>query len=113
MILDDALVAPGHEDEMLDAGLAGLVDHMLDQRAIDHRQHLLGHCLGGGQEPCAEAGDRENGLASRFHEVAASVGSIRGLTWNRGAAVTPVVNGAATIYVSHGKASSKAARAKK
>jgi len=68
MILDDALVAPGDEDEMLDPGLARLVDHMLDQRPVDHRQHLLGHRLGGRQEAGPEAGDREDGFANRFHD---------------------------------------------
>jgi hypothetical protein len=33
---------------MLDAGFARLVDHVLDQRAVDNRQHLLRHGLGGG-----------------------------------------------------------------
>ena len=36
MILDGALVAAGDEDEMLDAGRPCLVDHVLDQRAVDH-----------------------------------------------------------------------------
>ena len=67
MVLDDALVAAGDEDEMLDAGLARLVDHVLDQRPVDHRQHLLRHGLGGRQEPGAEPGDRENGFANGFH----------------------------------------------
>ena len=67
MVLDHALVAAGDEDEMLDAGLARLVDHVLDQRPVDHRQHLLRHGLGGGQEPGAQPGDRENGFADRFH----------------------------------------------
>ena len=62
MILDDALVAPGDEDEMLDAGLARLVDDMLDQRPVDHRQHFLRHGLGGRQEPGAEAGDGKYGF---------------------------------------------------
>ncbi len=67
MVLDHALVAAGDEDEMLDAGLARLVDHVLDQRPVDHRQHFLGHRLGGGQEAGAEAGHGENGFANRFH----------------------------------------------
>src|SRR5262245_34891857 len=46
MVLDDSLVAAGDEDEVLDAGLARLVDHMLKQRPVDHRQHLLRHGLG-------------------------------------------------------------------
>src|SRR5262249_33900279 len=63
MILDHALVASGHENEVLDACLARFVDHMLDERPIDHREHFLRHGLGGRQEPGAEAGDRENGFA--------------------------------------------------
>ena len=62
MVLDDALVAAGDEDEMLDAGLAGLVDHILDDRPVDDGQHFLGNRLGGGQEAGAEAGDRETRL---------------------------------------------------
>ena len=67
MVLDDAFVAPGDEDEMLDAGLARFVHHVLDQRPVDHRQHFLRHGLGGRQEPGAEPGDREDGFANRFH----------------------------------------------
>ena len=63
MVLDDALVAAGDEDEMLDAGLARLVDHMLDQRPVDDRQHLLRHRLGGGQEAGAKPGHGKHGLA--------------------------------------------------
>jgi hypothetical protein len=67
MVLDHALVAAGHKDEVLDAGLARLVDHVLDQRAIDDGQHLFRHGLGGRQEPGAQAGNRENSFADRFH----------------------------------------------
>ena len=67
MVLDHALVAAGDEDEMLDAGLARLVDHVLDQRPVDHGQHLLGHRLGGGKEARAEAGDRKNRFADWLH----------------------------------------------
>ena len=69
MIFDDALVAAGDEDEMLDAGLARLVDDMLNQRPVDHRQHLLRHGLGGRQKPGAEAGDGKDGFADGFHAV--------------------------------------------
>ncbi len=67
MVLDHALVAAGDEDQMLDAGLARFVDHVLDQRPVDHRQHFLRHRLGGRQEAGAEAGDGENGLADVGH----------------------------------------------
>src|SRR5215813_4343518 len=73
MILDDALVAPGHEDEVLDAGLARLIHHVLDYRPVDDRQHFLRHRLGCRQEPGAEASDGEDGLANRFHAIAAIV----------------------------------------
>ena len=63
MVFDDALVAARHEDEELDAGSTRLVHHMLDDRPVDDGQHFLGHRLGGGQEPGAEAGDGEHGLA--------------------------------------------------
>src|SRR5712691_2320811 len=75
VILDHPLVAAGDEDEVLDTGGHRLVDHMLDQRPVDHRQHLLGHRLGGRKEAGPEAGDRENGFANRFH-VGGMVGSI-------------------------------------
>ena len=69
MILDDAFVAAGDEDEMLDAGRARLVDDMLDQRPVDHRQHFLRHGFGGRQEPGTEAGDGENGFTDGLHAV--------------------------------------------
>ena len=63
MILDRALVAPGDEDEMLDARGARLIDHVLDQRPVDHGQHFLRHRLARRQEAGAEAGDGKYGLA--------------------------------------------------
>ena len=67
MIFDHALVAAGDEDEMLDARFARLVDHMLDQRPVDHGEHFLRHRLGGGEEAGAETGDGEDRLADAFH----------------------------------------------
>ena len=62
------LVAAGDEDEMLDAGLARLVDDILDDRPVDDRQHFLGDRLGGRQEARAETGNRENCFADFFHD---------------------------------------------
>ena len=45
--------------------LDGLLDHVLDGRLVDERQHLLGLGLGGGQEPGAEAGGRDHGFLDR------------------------------------------------
>ena len=64
MILDRALVAACHEDEMLDSGGARLIDDMLDHRTIDDRQHLFGDGLGGGQKTGAQSGHRKNRLAN-------------------------------------------------
>ena len=66
MILDDALVAAGHEDEMLDPRLARLVDHVLKDRPVDDGQHLLRNRLGRWQETRAETGDGQHGFADRF-----------------------------------------------
>src|SRR5207248_9685721 len=79
MILDDPLIAPGDKDEMLDPGRARLVDHVLDQRPVDHRQHLLGHGLCGRQKPGAQTGDREYRFANCFHQPT---------RWRNGRAVT-------------------------
>ena len=55
MVLDHALVAAGDEDEVLDAGRHRLVDHVLDQRTVDHRQHFFGHGLGRREKARAES----------------------------------------------------------
>ena len=67
MILDDGLVAAGDEDEMLDPCLPRLVDHVLDDRPVDHRQHFLGDRLGGGQESRAQTGNGKDCLANSLH----------------------------------------------
>ena len=67
VVLDHPLVAPGHEDEVLDPGLPGLVDHVLQHRTVDHRHHLLGHRFGGRQKPGAETRHGKHRLANAFH----------------------------------------------
>ena len=64
MIRDDRLIAPGHEDKMLDSGLARFLDDVLKDRAIDDRQHFLGNRFGGRKKPCSQTGDGKNGLAN-------------------------------------------------
>ena len=66
MVLDDALVAPGDEDELFDARRPRFVDDVLQDRPVDDRQHLLGDRFGRGQEARAEAGDRQDRLADGF-----------------------------------------------
>ena len=65
MVLERPLVAPGHEQDVVQPGRDGLLDDVLDRRLVDDRQHLLGRGLGRGQEPRAEARRRDHGLASR------------------------------------------------
>ena len=74
MILDDAFVAAGDEDEMLDAGLARLFDDVLDQRLVHHRQHFLRDGLGRRQEPGAEAGHGKTALRT-VHAVRSGEGN--------------------------------------
>ena len=67
MVLDDALVASGDENQVLNAGLACLVDDILDDRLVDDGQHFLGHGLRRGQEPCTEPRDREHRFSNFLH----------------------------------------------
>jgi hypothetical protein len=78
VVLDDALVAPGDEDEMLDPGGARLVDHVLYDRAIDDGQHFLGDGLRRGEKAGPEAGDGKYGLADGSRRACHQVGSGRG-----------------------------------
>jgi hypothetical protein len=67
MVFDDALVAAGDEDEMGDSRFACLVDRILDEGAVNHRQHLFRHGLRGRQEARSKSGDRENGSFDTFY----------------------------------------------
>ena len=77
MILDNRLIAPGHEDKMLDSGLARFLDDMLKDRAIDDGQHLLGNRFGGRQKPCPQTSDRKNGLANASRHQSSKSGMPR------------------------------------
>ena len=69
----------GHQDDLLDAGGDGFAHHILDQRLVDHGQHLLGDGLGGGQHAGTQTGNGENGLANNerclFHGVSPKIQS--------------------------------------
>ena len=66
-----ALGALGHdvaiytEDGRAPSG-ARFLNGVLDQWLVDNRQHLLGGCLGGGQESRAQSGNGKYGLAQRL-----------------------------------------------
>ena len=66
IILDDRFASAGHKDEMLDPGLNGLVDHILDDWLVDDGEHFLRHRLGGRQKTGAEAGDGKHGFPELF-----------------------------------------------
>src|SRR5437899_1071159 len=63
MIFDGRLAAAGHDDDVLNARMEGLLDAVLDERLIHQRQHFLGLRFGGGQEAGAEPRGGEDGLA--------------------------------------------------
>ena len=63
MVFERALAAAGDEIELLDAGGLRLLDRVMDQRPVDHRQHLLRHRLGRRQDARAEPGHRKHRLA--------------------------------------------------
>ena len=50
VVLEGPLVAAGDDQDVVDAGGDRLLDHVLDRRAVDDRQHLLRLCLGRRQE---------------------------------------------------------------
>jgi hypothetical protein len=80
VVLDRPLVASGDDDDLRQAGGDRLLDHVLDRRLVDQRQHLLGLGLGGGQEPCAEPGGGKDGFAyahgGSYPAVAAAAASM-------------------------------------
>ena len=63
MVLDRVLALAGHDDDRGDARGDRLLDHVLDDRLVDERQHFLGLRLRGRQEAGSEPGGREDGLA--------------------------------------------------
>ena len=62
VVLDGSLLAARHDDDLLDASGDRLFDRVLDDRLVDQRQHLLGLCLGGRQEPGAPPCGRKHCL---------------------------------------------------
>jgi hypothetical protein len=65
MVDDGALAAADDHDDLLDPGVTGLLDAVLDGRLVEERKHLLGLSLGHRQEPRPEAGRGDYRLANR------------------------------------------------
>jgi len=67
VILDRVLAAASDQDDVVDSGRNSLLDTLRADRLVDEREHLLGLCLGGGQEARTQSGSRENGLSNPHH----------------------------------------------
>ena len=83
MILDRALAAAGDEDHLLDPGLARLVDRILDQRPVDHRQHFFRHRFSGRKKTCTKSCYRENGFANTLSHNLFFIGCLNSVLRNR------------------------------
>jgi hypothetical protein len=67
VILDDSLVAPRHEDKVLNSGLSSLIHDILDDGLVNDSQHFLWNGLGSRQKSRAESSYRENCFPYFFH----------------------------------------------
>ncbi|MCY1423440.1 hypothetical protein D9M71_391510 [compost metagenome] len=59
VVFQGALATTSDDADLGQAGFEGLFNGVLDQWLVDHRQHFLGHGLGGREEASAVAGSRE------------------------------------------------------
>ena len=66
MVFDGVLAAPGDDNDVVDSGGDAFLDHILDQRLVDHRQHFLGLRFGRGQESRAQTCGGQNSFANAF-----------------------------------------------
>ena len=63
VVLQRPLLAAGDHQQVGQSRPDGLLHHILDGRLVNHRQHLLRHCLGGRQEACAQSGGWNDGFS--------------------------------------------------
>src|ERR1019366_1092667 len=90
--LDQLLAVGDDQDHLAGAGRHRLLDRPLDDRAIDHREHLLGENLGRGEEAGAQSGGGDHAVANRAHRPGiVSVWGYRPLRAVRGAPRKAVV----------------------
>ena len=68
VVLNDRLVPAQDDEDVGDAGADRLFDQVLDGGLIHDGQHPLGHGLGGGQDPRAQAGGRDDGFFDGLHK---------------------------------------------
>ena len=62
VVLDRGLASSRDDQDVGETGTHGFLDHELDRRRVDQGQHLLGHGLGGRQEPRAQPCGRDDRL---------------------------------------------------
>ncbi len=55
VILNGGLAAAGDDDDVLNAGMHGFLDAVLDEGLVHQREHLLGLRLGGGKKSRAQS----------------------------------------------------------
>src|SRR3954452_1712453 len=75
-VLDRGLAAAGHHEHFAESGSRGLLDDVLQRRAVDYRQQLLGHGLGRRQEPGAQPRHGDDRLAGRTGTRSRHAGSL-------------------------------------
>src|SRR5580700_9475464 len=63
MVFDGVLTASRDDDDVFDARSQTLLDYVLNQRLIDHREHLFGLRFGSRQKSGAKTGGRKDGFA--------------------------------------------------
>lgn len=77
IVCDRTFTATRDEDHHVAASLHRLVDCILNERAIDDRQHLFGNGFGGWEKAGAKSSNGEDGFAQRFLHEACKVGGER------------------------------------
>src|SRR5690349_16819378 len=80
MVLDRALIAPGHNNDVLNPGLQRLLDPVLDDGLVNQGQHFLRLGFRGGEKPRSQPGGGKDGLANfvrHQHTVSPRLGQIR------------------------------------
>ena len=73
VILDRALLARGHDDDLLDAGGDGLLDRVLDHRLVDEREHLLRLGLGRREKSGSPTGGGKDGFSDSHRTSGAAL----------------------------------------
>ena len=66
VIFDRILPSAGHDNDVVNSGGDAFLDHILDERLVDHRQHFLGLRFGRGQESRAQPRGGKDCFANAF-----------------------------------------------